>query len=139
MRYLIDTNVFVRFLVKDNEQMFKDCERLFLAVEAGGIKGFAPSHAMAELVWVLQSFYRFEKPKILSALKSFEIHGVFIDDRLDFSLAVELFETSSVKFLDALLASHELVQNGKAAVVSYDKDFDKLGVPRKEPKDIIQK
>ena len=137
MKYLIDTNVFVRFLVKDNEQMFKDCEHLFLSLETKMVQGFTVSHAMAELVWVLQSFYHFEKQKIVSALKSFHIHGISIDDRLNFPLAIEFFETFNVKFIDALLASHRLVQNGKTVIISYDKDFDKLGVARKEPQEIF--
>lgn len=139
MKYLIDTNVFIRFLVKDNERMFKDCEHLFLSLEKGSVLGFVPSHVMTELVWVLQSFYRFEKQKIVSALKSFEIHGISIDDRFNFPLAVELFEAFNVKFIDALLASHKLIQERKAVIVSYDKDFDKLGVLRKEPREIIKR
>jgi hypothetical protein len=52
-------------------------------------------------------------------------------------LATELFQTHNVKFIDCLLASSKRVQENKAAVFSYDRDFDKLGVPRVESKDIL--
>ena len=42
-----------------------------------------------------------------------------------------------MKFIDALIASHKSIQEEAAVIVSYDKDFDKLGILRKEPKDII--
>ena len=52
-------------------------------------------------------------------------------------MAIELFEMYSVKFIDCLLASSKLVQKGDAVILSYDRDFDKLGVRRVEPKDIL--
>lgn len=48
-----------------------------------------------------------------------------------------MFEQKPVKFIDALLASIKEIKEKKWKVVSYDRDFDKLGVVRIEPKEII--
>ena len=61
------------------------------------------------------------------------------DNRFDISVAISLYAAQSVKFADALIASHPLLRQGKLIVVSYDADFDKLGVKRVEPEAIVKK
>lgn len=47
--------------------------------------------------------------------------------------AVERFSEKTVKFVDAMIGSIREVADGEWIVVSYDRDFDKLGVKRVEP------
>lgn len=59
-------------------------------------------------------------------------HLKFID-HYDYLSAVSLFEKTNVKFFDALISSISEIMEQRWIVISYDKDFDKLGVKRKEP------
>lgn len=76
----------------------------------------------------------------VESLKSIiAIAGLRIYDDLSIHKAVELFEEHNVKFVDCLLASSKLIQEGKAVIVSYDREFDKLGIRRLEPRDVLRK
>ena len=130
MKYFFDTNIFLRFLIPDNQQMFEDCRRLFNLIEKGKVKAIGSSYIFGEIVWVLQSFYRFPKSKIASALKTFVVRGIHLEDETNMMLAIQLFEKYPVKFIDCLIVSLPEIQKGKMTIVSYDKDFDTIGVKR---------
>ena len=49
---------------------------------------------------------------------------------------MDLYAGHSVKFIDALITSIPQIAGGDMIAVSYDKDFDKLNVKRKEPKEV---
>lgn len=137
MRYFLDTNIFLRFLVPDDENAHAACKLLFQRINEKKIRAATSSLVYAEIVWVLQSFYKFPKQKIAEALKVFSAAGIMFHDRVELSHAIDLYEAHNVKFIDALLASHPLLQSGEAVMVSYDTDFDKLGIRRIEPHEAI--
>ena len=138
--YLIDSNIFLRVIVRDEERTWQDCVNILSAVEQNRIMSYIPMVVAAEVQYVLKSFYGFEKPAIVKALTGIIAtkHLRTVDD-LSLSLAVKLFEDYNVKFVDCLLASSKRVQSGSAAILSYDRDFDKLGIRRVEPRDLLKK
>ena len=138
--FLIDSNIFLRVIVRDEEHTWQDCVDILSAVEQNHIKVYIPMVVAAEIQYVLKSFYGFEKPAIVKTLTSIVTmkHLKIVDD-LSFSIAVKLFEDYNVKFVDCLLASSKRVQSGSAAILSYDRDFDKLGIRRVEPRDLLKK
>jgi len=50
----IDTSVFLRFYLKDNEGKALRCRKLFEDIIQGRQHGFTSSLALAEIVWVLE-------------------------------------------------------------------------------------
>ena len=52
-------------------------------------------------------------------------------------VAVDYFERYQIKFIDCLLASSRRIQEERAAIVSYNRDFDKPGVRRVEPRYLL--
>lgn len=138
-RYFLDTNIFLRVLTRDSAQEFSDCFALLEGVKTGRILAFTSSLVLAEINWTLLKTYTFPKERVVAGTDSvLRLRNLKIVDDFEPQLGLLLYKEHSVKFIDALLASHELVQERKAIVVSYDKDFDKLGVLRKEPKQIIR-
>jgi len=61
-----------------------------------------------------------------------------IVDRFQPRISLNLFSKRNVKYIDTLIASIKEILAKKWTVVSYDKDFDKLGVLRKEPGEVIR-
>lgn len=139
MRYFLDTNIFIRFLVseKENKRLFEECHKFLINVRNGQIKTITTSFVFAELVWVCSKFYNFPKIKIAQALKALSSIGIrFVDDYCNINQAIYLFENYNVKFTDCLIAS--CINDKKDVIlISYDKDFDKLGVKRKEPGKVV--
>ena len=137
MKYYLDTNIFLRFLVADDERAHASCVELFRLIEERKIKGITSSLVFAEIVWVLGSFYKFPRAKISEALAILGRSRISFDDRFDILTAIELYGSHTVKFVDALIASHPLIRSGKLPIVSYDTDFDKLKVKRIEPQEVV--
>ena len=137
MKYYLDTNVFLRFLVADDAKVYESCRELFGLIDSSCIKAVTSPLVFAEIVWVLGSFYKFPREKITETLRIAAQSGILFDNRCNVAAAVEAYGSHTVKFVDALIASHPLIRSGKLPVISYDADFDKLHVKRLEPRDVI--
>lgn len=136
--YFIDTNIFLRVIVKDNPRKVQDCERFFEQLALGKIQAVTSNLVLAELVWTGLSFYKLTKFQVINIIAGIiGIKGLTINDDGDIFTALDFYKNNSVKFVDALIASHQSLRNGKAAIVSYDTDFDKLGLKRIEPSALI--
>jgi len=139
-KFFLDSNVFLRPIVKDDENKLNECKDLFGKVGKNKLIAVTSNFVLAEIVWVCQKFYGLDKVIVTGALKRIlNYKGIKILDGSDPALAVDIYERYNIKFIDALIASHPKIQSKEMIVVSYDKDFDKLGVIRKEPGEIVDK
>lgn len=137
-RYFLDSNIFLRPIVKDNIQKVKECEDVFQKIKKGEIKAFTSNLILAEIVWTSLRFYKIKREKLLKVLKGIsDFKNLKIIDNFNFRLAVEIYKNFPVKFIDALIVSNRAIFQRKAVVVSYDRDFDKIGTKRIEPKEIV--
>lgn len=69
MTAFVDTNYFLRFLLKDNEAQFEEAEHLFLDGAAGKIRLISSTVVFFEIYWVLASYYRKNKTALAATLK----------------------------------------------------------------------
>lgn len=139
MKYFLDTNIFLRYFTEEkNKTVYKECESLIKLIKSGKLKAYTSNLVIAEIVWTLQSSYRASKDQIVKTTLLIEsLNNLKIEDFFQPSLANQLFKKYSIKYIDSLIASNPNIQSKKMVVVSYDKDFDKLGVERVEPSDLI--
>lgn len=138
-KYFLDTNIFLRTLIEEDATSFEDCFQVLILVKTNKIKAVTASLILAEVAWTLSSYYRFPKRKVVRALKSIiNLRGLKIIDNYNSFISIELYSRKNVKYIDTLIASIKEIEAKKWVVISYDKDFDKLGLIRKEPKEIIK-
>src|SRR5438093_9590715 len=64
----IDTNVLVRFLVRDHETQFERARRLIQRQVAAGEDVFVGLLVLLETEWVLRSRYKLQKPQIMATI-----------------------------------------------------------------------
>jgi len=139
-KYFLDTNIFLRSIVKDDLQKTNDCEKLFDLIEQDKIKTITSSIVLAELVWTSISFYKIPKKQIIKILR-----GILKLKRLKFShdcnifSAIAFYEKYNVKFVDAIIAANTFLSKKNVKIISYDRDFDKLSITRIEPNELIKK
>lgn len=137
---LIDTNVFLRVFVKEDEYMFQASRGVLDLIVKGVIAAYTNTIVLTEIQFVLTTVYRHQRIKIKEALEAvLSVPNIKIIDDTDARLAIATYGKTNIKFTDCLLASSKLIQEGKAAIVSYDRDFDKLGIRRVEPSEVIKK
>ncbi|MDP1710246.1 MAG: PIN domain-containing protein [bacterium] len=141
MQYFFDSNIFLRYFTDEkNSKVFKDCSALIKKIKLGKTRAVTSHLVTAEIVWTLFSSYRASKDQVVKVLKVIEtLNGLKMLDNVNTAKANNLFISYHVKYIDALIASYPEIQSKKMVVVSYDKDFDKLGVKRLEPSDIINR
>jgi len=136
-KYFIDTNVFIRIFIKDDEKIFNDCLEFLNLVRENKILAYTHTLVLSEINWVLRSCYQQDKSKRLIIMESVvKLKNLKISNDSNFLLALELYKKHKAKFIDCLLASSDLLSEEQLIIVSYDKDFDKLGVQRIEPGEI---
>lgn len=133
-RYFIDTNIFIDILMRRDEKRFIQCSRFFKQVKSNKIKAVTGNVVLAELIWTLKSFYGIGKEEIVRRIKSIiKLRGIKLIDGYESMKAINLYLLRPIKYIDALIASIKPIQEKKWTVVSFDKDFDRIGVNRKEP------
>jgi predicted nucleic acid-binding protein len=133
IRAYVDSNVILRFLIGDPPEMAEESARLFRAVEDRTVTLIVDDVVVAEVVWVLSSYYRHTPRDIAAVLRGFLLQdGIEVQERDTLLLALTLYETKNVDFADALLAAR-MQERGIRAVFSFDRHFDRLAGVRRIP------
>jgi len=134
----VDTNVFLRFLTRDDETKAEACLRLFQRLDAGLDEATTCEAVLAEVVYVLSSrgsAYNLPAGEIAARLRPLlSSRGLKLPNKRMYLRALDLYETySPLDFEDALAVAH-MERQKISAIVSYDRDFDRVTqVNREEP------
>lgn len=138
MRYVLDTNVLLDFLMDREQKKHGDCVRLMERVWTGEIKVVLLSVVIAEIAWVMKSFYDVDKKETVDALKTLtKIKGCQVVERYEWDDIFSNYKEKKVKFIDSMIAGVKQIRNNKWAVITFDKDFKKLGILTFEPGSVI--
>ncbi|MGI5835439.1 MAG: PIN domain-containing protein [Chloroflexota bacterium] len=122
----VDSNVVLRYLVNDPPGMAEKASLVFSAVADGKISLIVEEIVIAEVTWVLQSFYRHSPKDISNSLMQLLLQEGIESPRKEFLLrALLIYGETGVKFGDALLAAH-VTDSGQAEIISFDEHFDRI-------------
>jgi len=103
----VDTNVFLRFFVKDVASHYEKARTLFEKAENGKIKLETSELVIAEIVWVLESFYGFTRKEISEVLTTLlASRNLKIASHAKIAHAVGLYLTGNMDFIDAYNIAH---------------------------------
>lgn len=122
----IDTNVLVRFLVRDDEVQFDKACRLIKREGAAGRPIFISLLVLLETEWVLRSRYGLSKKLMLAALSGLlDADDVFLENEPVIEEALFLWKEATADFADCLIgAQHRRL--GCRATASFDAKALKL-------------
>lgn len=126
-RYFVDTNVFLRFLLADDRRLYELARRVFEKAESGEVGLWTTDVVILEIVWTLKSFYKMSAKEIqgkVSAVVALE--GLKVGNADLLLTALDIFAGKNVGFADAY--NLVLAQKEGVGVLSFDKDFRRLGV-----------
>ena len=122
----VDTNYFLRFLLKDVDSQHKVAETLFLEAAEGKLKLFTSTIVIFEVNWVLSSFYKKDKMPVASILDEIlSFPFLKITEREILSEAVKIYKENNVSLED----SYNLVfarVNAAAQFKTFDAKLAKL-------------
>ena len=130
--FWIDANVLLRLLTNDPPEMAQKAVKLAQKAEQGEINLKLLPIVVAEVIWVLNSFYKYSRSEITEVLiPLITAEGIEVENQLQVIAALEVMTAQNVDFLDAYLA--EVARSRGETVVSFDRDFRKLDVLWLEP------
>lgn len=119
-RVVVDTNLLVRYLTGDDPAKAMAVDALLKKASRGKIKILLPSVVAAELVWVLESFYRMSREEISELVFAIlNTPGVDVQDGAVISAAIRLYSLTDIDFVDAWI-----IEFAKAKSVTRIHTFD---------------
>jgi predicted nucleic acid-binding protein len=136
MAQFVDTNIFLRFLTRDDPQKAEACFRLLEKAKNSEVSLATSESVIAEIVFVLSSprVYNLERADVRSRLYPLiALEGLKIPDRRKYLRALDLYAEHAVDFEDALTVA-EMERSDIEELYSYDRDFDVFdNITRLEP------
>ena len=130
MPKVVDANIIIRFLLGDSPA---HTERIKKYIREEKEKLILTDVTIAEIVWVLSSYYKESKENICDMLLSLlEVTSFTVNKRL-ITQAVSFYREYPVDYIDAYLAA-TVMENDSSGVLSFDKSIDKIKeIKRSEP------
>jgi len=120
-RIVIDTNLLIRYLVNDDNRKARIVDTLLKKAGKGDIQILMPSVVIAELVWVLESFYKMETAEIADLVDSIlNTPGLTVSDDSIVRSALKRYRTSGVDLVDAWIAAFAK-EKGAGEIHTFDK------------------
>ena len=103
---VIDTNVLVRFLVRDDEAQFEKARKLIRREVAAGQRVFVNQLVLMETEWVLRSRYAVPKNQIVEAVSGLlNATDVQFEDEPAIEEALFIWKDSVADFADCLIGA----------------------------------
>jgi len=97
----VDTNYFLRFLLRDVKKQHQEAKRLFLKGAEGKIKLFTSLVVIFEIYWVLLSFYQKKKDRVIEIFeKIFDLEFVEIENKKLLEKALMTYKKTNLDFED---------------------------------------
>jgi predicted nucleic-acid-binding protein len=122
----IDTNVLVRYLVRDDPAQFGRAQRLISREAASGEPVLISLLVLMEMEWVLRSRYGQQKAEILGALSALlDTAEVSFEDEPSVEHAVHTWKDSATDFGDCLINARNL-RLGCRATATFDRKKAKI-------------
>ncbi len=129
----IDTNVFLRYFTADLPEQGLKAKALVEKLQEGTMEAVISDLVFAELVWVMKSFYKMSPGDIFTTLSFLlNLRGLKVSNRTLLIEALSNYAAKNVDFIDAYNAAF-MRHHSINTIFSYDRDFDRLGVDRREP------
>ena len=131
--YALDANVILRHLLNDNPELSRKARKIFQKATHEGIPLCCNPVTLAEVVWVLESFYKVPRSQIAEELLAFlaapEIH---LPQKDLYEKALRLYGAAVPHFGDACACASAL-DAAEGRLLSFDKKLCKVeGIDRVE-------
>lgn len=135
-KVFLDTNVLLRFFLRDDEKQYKDVYKLISFIEKGEFKPYTSTIVFLEVNYVLKNIYELSFKEVYDVLEAIKkIKKISIIEKTDLSLALKFYKKYKIKFGDCFIASQ---LSKDMILLTFDRDFWRIkGILVKKPKELI--
>ena len=122
----IDTNVLVRFLVRDDQTQFEKARKLLKREVSNGRRVFINQLVLLEAEWVLRSRYGLAKTLMLDTISGLlDAPDIQLEDEPAVEEALFIWRDANADFADCLIGARNR-RLGCRATVTFDTKASKL-------------
>ena len=136
MTRFLDTNIFIRYLTRDDEVKAQAAYALLHRIERGEETALTSDAVIAEVVFILQSprNYGLARERVRSLVEPVVwLRGLRLPNKRLYDRVFDLYCATRMSFIDAYNVAL-MESNGVSEIYSYDTDFDRVeGILRLEP------
>jgi len=133
--YFVDTNLFIRYLTNDDIEKANRVEELLDKAALGKVRLITCEVVLAEVVWVLESYYNLNKVQIAEHLEAIlATPGLNVLNGKVVEKAIEYYQNENIDFIDAYIVSL-MNRLNISSIYSFDKKHLKRvkSIKRLEP------
>ncbi len=122
---ILDTNVILRFLLKDVPELYQRAEQVFRLVENDKLEVLLSDLVLSECIWVLEKFYKVPRQQISQNLLVFlQAKGVLTETpKPVLEKGLSTWSKSSLDWTDALLVAK--AAHGNTKLITFDREIKK--------------
>ena len=125
VKSLPDTNTIVRYLVKDDINLYKKAKEFFDKVREGSIKAVILESVVAECIYVLMKIYRVPRDRAVGSLIDIlHYKGIANEDQKELVRALTLFVDHGIDIVDCILCAK--ATSSGASLFSFDEELNKI-------------
>lgn len=97
----VDTNYFIRFLLKDNENQYTQAKELFYKAAQGQVELITSEVVFFEIYWVFKSFYEKPKSELIDILQNIlRMNFIIIPQKDILENCLEIFQKTNIDDLE---------------------------------------
>lgn len=135
MMYLVDTNIFLEVLLSRARR--EECKKLLSSLKKGEREGVVTDYSVHSVIVIMDRFEKLDELRtFLSSLTSYQCLYIYTTSLYTELSAINLSMEYGLDMDDAIQYSSALSVNADG-LVSFDKHFDGLKIPRMEPRDLV--
>lgn len=125
--YLADTNVLIRYLLRDNPSQVLLLDKYISNAQRGKIKIIIASEVIPEIEYVLRKVYRIVKIEIIKKLSIILKTTYFdIEKRTEWLGALGYYSNFNIDLIDSFIFTLAVKKN--VDILTFDKDYKKIRV-----------
>ena len=126
-RKLVDANLILRYLLRDDETLFQKASEVLDKVRIGKEKAVILESVLAECVYVLLKIYGVDRSTVADKLGGLlHYKGVANTDKKDLIDSLSLFAQTRLSFVDCLLCAKS--KNNAMPLVTFDAELERVAI-----------
>lgn len=132
-RFAVDANVILRYLLQDDKELSDKANAIMEGMQSGRFRLYCEPVTLAEVVWVLTSFYKLPREMVSTGLEPIlRAEGFVMPDKDRYVNALKLYSGPIGHFGDACACAAAMEQCG-GRLFSFDRKLSGIeGVTRSE-------
>lgn len=138
IKIFLDSNIWLRFFLKDDQEQYEIVSTLYSLIEEGNFRPYTSTIVLLEINYILAKIYHQQINKIIRYItKIMEIRNITVLESTNLLKAIEIYRKYRIKLADCLIADQI---KRDMILITFDQEFHKIAeINVMSPKRLLEK